>query len=310
MVEQRIKETIKKLDSLSRNVHSSSMAFRFGYDYTFLASLVEDMGLSFPLREDLMQMIPDELLENVSLYIDNLDELAKRGIDVFKKIDFYCYLRNGNTSISAKDKSDILREYLLKEMPFAYQLYKDLYNEGHIAFSENDKNYGSAYLMPLIDEYYITLNRCSLNDLSDIETTIHELMHVYIAKLSSSYSWRNHHNIISGFSKESASMYSSLNFYDFCLSNHICLDDALLNRNVSDYETLCRFKLIHYFYEMGVRREKELTISEGIDYKFDEAIKLDEDEGVPFFNTMKMNVVKSRLINFYMQQVLLKAINY
>lgn len=284
MVEQRIRKTILKLDSKSRNMSTKSMALRYGYDYSFLAGLLEEAGIEdVHLREDLMNLVPDDLLNNVSLYLDDLALFAKEVIKMFKNISFYCYLRHGNTSISNKDKSSILKEYLLEKMPWSYQLYKDLYDSNHIFMIDSDKDFGIAYLMPLIDEYYISINRYSRNDLSDIETTIHELMHIYVAKVAHGYSWKNHQNIITGFSKESASIYSSLSFFEFCLEHHIFTDDAMLHRNVEDYEILTIFKLIHYFYEMGVKREKEVTISDGINYKFSEAYKLDEDKGVPFF---------------------------
>ncbi|MDE6292566.1 MAG: hypothetical protein K2L98_02670, partial [Bacilli bacterium] len=217
------------------------------------------------------------------IYIDDLAELAKRVIKMFKRINFYCYLRPGNTNISMKDKSSILKEYLLEKMPWAYEIYKDLLREGHVFLVESNRDYGAAFLMPTIDEYYMTLDRHSPNDLSDIETTIHELVHIFVAKLAYAYSWENHHNIISGFSKESASLYSSLSFFDFCMKHHICTDDALLNRNMADYDILTFFKYINYFYEMGVKGKKEVIISEGIEYKFDQAYKMEEDEGVAFF---------------------------
>lgn len=284
MVDQRIKETVLKLDNKARKVRSKSMALRYGYDYTFLAYLLEEAGIEdIHLREDLINLVPDDLFNNVSLYIDDLETLAKEVIKMFKEINFYCYLRQGNTSISRKDKSSILKEYLLEKMPWAYQLYKDLYKSEHVFIVESDKYYGAAYMMPLIDEYFISINRYSPNDLADIETTIHELMHVYVASLAYGYSWKNHHNIITGFSKESASIYSSLSFFEFCLDHHILIDDAMLNRNSEDYEILSIFKLIHYFYEMGVKREKEVIISDGINYNFSKAHKLNEDVGVPFF---------------------------
>lgn len=284
MVEKRIRKTIDKLDYSSKHIHTPSMALRYGYDYTFLSNLLDDMDIhDIKLRDDLMNMLDDELLANVSLYIDELNTLATNVIKMYKDINFYCYLRYGNMHLSNKDKSDILKEFLLTKMSWLYPLYKDLYNDGCIFFSREDNNYGSAYLMPLIDEYYITLNRYSPSDLKDIETTIHELMHVYIAKLAYSYSWQNHHNILSGFSKESASLYSMLSFFEFCFNNHICKEDALFNRNMEDYDILSFFKTIHYFHEMGVKRGEGLTISNGISYNFDEAYPLDEDKGIPFF---------------------------
>ena len=284
MVDKKIFETARKLDNKAKRVHSKSMAFRCGYDYTFLANLLEIAGIKdISLREDMMALVPHELLENISIYIEDLGSLAKEVIKMYKSINFYCYLRHGNTNISNKDKSSILKEYLLERMPWAYQLYKDLYKDGHIFLMDSEQDYGVAYLMPLVDDYYMAINRCSLNDLSDIETTIHELMHIFVARLAYSYSWENHHNIISGFSKETASLYSSLSFFDFCMEHHICTDDALLNRNIVDYDILFFFKLINYFYEMGVKREESLLISDGMEYKFDEIHKMDEDKGVPFF---------------------------
>lgn len=284
MVDKRIIETVKKLDSKAKHVHSQSMAFRYGYDYSFLASLLESLGIDdIKLREDMMHLIPEELYENMNIYIDDLGILAEKVIKMYKRCNFYCYLRYGNTSLSAKDKSSILKEYLLEKMPWAYNLYKDLLRDGHVFLVDSCVDYGAAFLMSLIDEYYMTIDRHSQNDLSDIETTIHELMHIFIAKLAYSYSWDNHHNIISGFSKESASLYSTLSFFDFCMEHHICLDDALLNRNMADDDILNFFKDINYFYEMAVRRDKEVSISEGVNYKFDEAYKMEEDEGVAFF---------------------------
>lgn len=284
MVDKKIYETARKLDSKAKNVHSTSMAFRYGYDYTFLDNLIEKVGIKdIKLREDMMMLIPDELLENVSIYIDDLGGLAKEVIKMYKSINFYCYLRQGNSSISNKDKSSILKDYLSERMPWAYNLYKDLCRSGHVFLVDDEHDYGIAYLMPLVDEYYMAINRCSLNDLSDVENTIHELMHIFIAKLAYSYSWQNHHNIISGFSKESASLYSSLSFFDFCMEHHIFTDDALLNRNLADYDILDFFKLINYFYEMGIKQEKSVEIREGINYKFDEKYKLNDDKGVAFF---------------------------
>ena len=299
MVEQRIKNTVKKLDREAKKIHTQSMAFRFGYDYTFLANLLDDMKIEdLKVREDLTALVPDELLEIVGIYLDDLGVLAQNVISVYKDANFYCYLRQGHATLSDKDKKAILREYIMKKMPWAYDLYKDLYDEGHIFLSTDEKNYGSAYLLPLIDEYYISLNKYLPDDLGFIETTIHELMHVFIAKLSSSYSWQNHHNIVSGFSKESASIYSSLSFYDFCLENHICVDNAMLNRNFSDYDILTYFKLIHYFYEMAEKRKEMVTISEGINYEFQEKFMLEEDKGVPFFQYHEDDCYKDSFINF------------
>ncbi len=288
MVDKEIKKTVKKMNKKALGVKSESMAFRYGYDYTFLANLLDEVGISdIELREDMMDLVPDELLENVSVYIDDLGNLAKEVIEMFKKINFYCYLREGHTSISNADKVAILKEYLLKKMPWAYNLYKDLCDSGHVFMIDNDHDYGVAYLMPVIDEYYMAINKYSSNDLSDIETTIHELMHIFVAKLAHSYSWRNHHNIISGFSKESASLYSSLSFFEFCMEQHIYMDDALLHRNLSDYEILTFFKLINYFYEMGVKEGKEVTISEGVNYNFDDDCIMEQDRDMAFFRYPK-----------------------
>ncbi len=299
MVDKRIRETVRKLEISARGVHSQSMAFLYGYDYSFLASLLEDVGIKdVPLREDMMSLIPDELYENMCIYIDDLGALAKRVIKMYKKINFYCYLRYGNTSLSNKDKSSILKEYLLEKMPWAYNMYRDLLKDGHVFLVDGCIDYGAAYLMPMIDEYYMTIDRHSQNDLSDIETTIHELMHIFIAKLAYAYSWDTHHNIISGFSKESATLYSTLSFFDFCMEHHICREDALLNRNMADDDILTFFKYINYFYEMGVKRAKEVTISDGVNYKFDEAYKMEEDEGVAFFRYQEDECAEGSFNNF------------
>lgn len=261
---------------------SVSMQKRISYDVDSFNSLVCQAGFhdlelkAYPVPQK--ELFPYKIQQN----FDYLDEIAKTVIGIYKSINFYYYKREGKVYLSPQDKKDIMREFLEYFCPAARDLYKEIYDNGKVFITNLDGNMGESYILQNIDDYYLAIDQKDLGDILELETYIHELMHIYSHHFLHNYTWNSAKNTFNGFYLETIPMYSELEFYRFLKEKGIFGDNLHFHRNVIDYNILTYFKGMHYLSEMDFRVDNEI-ICDNCNYKVSGNNILKEDEGVPFF---------------------------
>lgn len=273
---------IKKLLEQEKIGRGKSMLRRLAYDidsFNSLVCLLDNHDLE-------MESIPEKK-DNYFMYkvmnnLDYLEQIADCIIDFYKDIDFYYYQNRPDLKLSSKEKKEIFSDFLKQFSNDAYLVYKDLYNEKRIFFSDLGNELGESFILSELDEYFIALSGDNNNDLLEIETYIHELMHVYSHKFLKNYSWNHSKNTLNGFYLETIPLFSEIAFYNWLESVGFSKNDLLFHINLNDFVNLRFYKTIKYLSQISLR-DDAFVVCDNINYKVYGNNDLDIDQGIPFY---------------------------
>lgn len=279
------KELFNLFQKLEREFYSASKSKqqKLIYDAAFYEELRSINGTDKYELHNLKSHIKYNYFAN--LIIENreaFEKMADRVIDIFKDMNFYCYLRRSYKNIKKEEKEDILKNFLNSFIPELFDIYKDLVKYGRIFLASLKGAWGETFLFPSIDRYYIAITEDQINDIFDLETLVHELLHIYADVFAHNYNWHLNLNFMEGFYYETPSLYGELSLFEYMKKNNIYPEEMRKHRNIIDYFLLSYFKTIKY---ICVKLDSpDVTINlEDLNYKINGNALLDIDAGVPFF---------------------------
>ncbi len=297
LVEESIRRDAHNLNRLSSSL-SISKARRVVYDFSFMEMLIKranvqnlDVEIDYHALDD-----GENIVYTMEDNLQALEHLANRVLKMYKGIDFYCYFDSGYAHLSSKDKVDILYSFLDEFLPELLKMYKDLYEKGHIFGSNLGTALGESFIMPSIDSYYIALNHNQENDIYNLETIIHELLHIYASHFLRNYDWKKTQRLLNGLSAETVPLYGELAFFDYLVRNNIAKESAYFHRNYLDYNTLYFFQIIKFFCHYARQNPDDFNFNSGISYEF--TGKKVNIQGEGMFSLTFDEVKNSELVNF------------
>lgn len=298
-VEENIRFDAKRLEKISKDI-SMSQARKVVYDFSFLSMLIETAGVKklYPSVDFKSLDDGENIVYTMEDNLEQIERLANRVLKMFKKMDFYCYFNSGYTSLSVKDKTDILYSFLDEFLPELLKMYKKMYEDNHIFLSDLGDNLGQSYVLQAIDSYYVAINVNQENDLNNLETIVHELLHVYSMHFLRNYDWKKTQRLLNGLSSETIPLYGELAFFDYLVRNNILKEDAYFHRNLLDYNILEFFKIIKFFCYFARKDKDNFHFPGGLTYEYKGEGKLSLFEGIPFMNFDNSSLRKSELVNF------------
>lgn len=234
-------------------------------NYNFLVEKLGKPELAINYEKELVYVnlsfhYNSSLINKIMYYIFDLGEVAENVIDVYKKAGYFYADNPKHVKLTFKEKSEILKDFLKWFCPSAYDIYKDLCAKNHAFYADLDKDYGIAFILQESDEYFLGINKYCDSDLLEIETYIHEIMHVYVHKFLRNYTWKSVENTFDGFYLETISMLSELELYRFFKENHMYPDSIEFHANFNDYINLSNYKCMKYLAVMAEREDAILNI--------------------------------------------------
>lgn len=102
-------------------------------------------------------------------------------------------------------------------------------------------------MFPSIDRYYIAITEDQINDIFDLETLVHELLHIYIDIFAHNYNWHLNLNLMKGFYYEAPSLYGELSLFEYMKKNNIYSEEMRKHRNIIDYFLLSFLRLLNIY---------------------------------------------------------------
>lgn len=265
---------------------SKSMYKKLIYDIDSFNSLVEVLYMN-ELKISMRSIRDNDLFcYNVQDNLYNLEPLADRVIKMFKDMNFYCYLYRGYSNISLKEKTEIFSSFLNDFLPDAYKIYKEMCNQKRVFSGDIGCNSGESFIMQTSGNYFLAINQNMDNDLFELETYVHELMHIYVHSILKNYSSSTFGNTFNGFYLETIPLYGELAFYDWMINNHVYVKDMEFHRNLVDYLTLQFFKTMKYLAIVFERDDIE-AITNNQEYKILGNNRVLIDDGIPYFQYHK-----------------------
>ncbi len=298
-VEEKVRLDSKKLNSISKDI-SISMARRTIYDYSFLKSLISTLGIKdLSVDVDFLALDDGEhIIYTIEDYLEELEKIATRVLKMYRKMDFYCYCYNGYESLSAKDRIDILYGFMDEFLPELLSMYKKMYSEDKIFLGDLGDNLGESYCLPNIDSYYVALNINQKSDINNLETIIHEMLHVYAMRFLRNYDWHKTQSLLNRLSSETIPLYGELAFSDYLVRNNVLKESTYFHRNNLDYDLLEFFKIIKFFCCLARKDKDNFHFPGGLSYEYKGELACPLYQGVPFMEFRRELLKKGELINF------------
>lgn len=298
-VEDNIRLDAKRLTDIGRNM-SISQAKRVVYDFGFLSSLIEAAEIdklfingNFKDADDL-----ENIVYSMENHLEEVERLANRVLKMFRSIDFYCYYDSGYQSLKPKHKIDVLFSFLDEFFPELLMMYKDMRESNHIFIADLDDDLGQSYSLQSIDSYYVAIHYDQDNDITNLETLIHEMLHVYSMHFLRNYGWKKTQKLLNAFSGETIPLYGELAFFDYLVRNNIIKESAYFHRNELDYNILYFFKVIKYFCYLARIDKDQFYFPDGLTYEYRGKKTIKIYDGVPFMGFDNEDLKKSGLVNF------------
>ena len=279
------------INKLERKFMSASYSKKKNLVYEFgsLVSLLDILGIDQKLVYDykLANKIIGSFLNEIKIYLREFEQLADDVIKMYKDNNFIYYRNPGNLYLSHNDKLDLLRSFLEYYCQDAYQLYLDLLDQGKIFVASNDVA-GESFSFDSIKSRYLMVSDVNMDSIMEIETVIHELMHLYCSKFLQNYTVKYMRNFYNGFYYETVPLYSELSFYDFMKKEGINNFNLEMHRNLIDRYILEYFLTIKYLAKIAEREDVTIILGD-FDYHViknkenDKPLSIDTNETNPMY---------------------------
>lgn len=217
-------------------------------------------------------------------HIFDMESTADDVINLYQRINFETFDYKADLLLTIEERDELLKEFFEFFCPQAWDIYQKLKNEGHISYCE-DTLEGECFALPTINSYYINIGKADdvrseytpdyKNNLHDLLTIIHEVMHVYTYYYASTKTPEEYDNIIDGIYYESVPIYAEMSFMNYLIDKKIATKHILFEQNYNDRIYLECFKTIKYLATL-TRKSIEYQIDPS-DYSYEVLDPVDID---------------------------------
>lgn len=185
----------------------------------------------------------DSLMNNYDVHL----EMFKRLKDRYEDSNFNFYSLTANEKISQNELVEIcdaiIDDFGLEDLR---KLFNDLMKKKNINVGEIGYGLGICFNNFALGDSYIVLNNRIVNDVSAISTLMHEVGHAYENRFMLSMNYQQQifrYNDI--FSEVMSSFFARVSL-DYCIKNHIYLDDSQRVLNEKYVDTLACFDELNF----------------------------------------------------------------
>lgn len=175
----------------------------------------------------------DSLMNNYNVHLETFSKLKDR----YKESDFNFYSLVANEKIGQGELVEIC-DMIIDDLGLEdlKKLFNDLLKKKDINVGEIDYGLGVCLNNFALGDSYIVLNNKNINDVSSVSTLMHELGHAYENRFMLSMNYEQQIYRYNDIFTEVISSFFARVGLDYCIKNHIYLDDSqrVLNEEYID----------------------------------------------------------------------------